>query len=86
MNTSPAQVTAAKAVALALTPGVEPIKFVTMWSRRKGQVGPRTTGHILLCHGVAAIGAPGSGSCAACTRQTRIIGTNSGLPHPNHNC
>ncbi|KIZ04815.1 cell division protease FtsH [Monoraphidium neglectum] len=32
-----ALVTAAKAVALALTPGVEPIKFVTMWSRRKGQ-------------------------------------------------
>jgi hypothetical protein len=31
-------VTAAKAVAMALTPGLEPIKFVTMWSRRKGQV------------------------------------------------
>ena len=32
-----ALVTAAKAVAMALTPGVEPIKFVTMWSRRRGQ-------------------------------------------------
>lgn len=36
-----AYVTAAKAVAMALTPGIEPIKFVTMWSRRKGQVGGR---------------------------------------------
>lgn len=32
-----AEVTAAKAVAMALTPGIEPIKFVTMWSRRRGQ-------------------------------------------------
>lgn len=30
-------ITAAKAVALALTPGIDPIKFVTMWSRRRGQ-------------------------------------------------
>jgi cell division protease FtsH len=32
-----AEVTAAKAVAMALTPGIDPIKFVTMWSRRRGQ-------------------------------------------------
>lgn len=34
-----ALVTAAKAVALALTPGMERIKFVTMWSQRRG-LGP----------------------------------------------
>lgn len=33
-----AAVTAAKAVAMALCPGIEPIKFVSMWSRRRGQV------------------------------------------------
>eukprot|EP00879_Flechtneria_rotunda_P028369 GHRR01030473.1.p1 GENE.GHRR01030473.1~~GHRR01030473.1.p1 ORF type:complete len:319 (+),score=89.91 GHRR01030473.1:118-957(+) len=32
-----AEITAAKAVAMALTPGIDPIKFVTMWSRRRGQ-------------------------------------------------
>lgn len=34
-----AMVTAAKAVAFALTPGLEPIKAVTMWSGRRG-LGP----------------------------------------------
>lgn len=34
-----ALVTAAKAVALALTPGLDPIDHVTMWSKRRGQVG-----------------------------------------------
>ncbi|GLI69609.1 hypothetical protein VaNZ11_014276 [Volvox africanus] len=34
-----ALVTAAKAVAFALTPGLEPIKAVTLWSRRRG-LGP----------------------------------------------
>lgn len=34
-----ALITAAKAVAFALTPGLEPIKSVTMWSGRRG-LGP----------------------------------------------
>lgn len=34
-----AAVTAAKAVAFALTPGVDVIKFVTLWSRKRG-MGP----------------------------------------------
>jgi len=34
-----AMVTAAKAVAFALTPGLDPIKFVTLWSQRRG-LGP----------------------------------------------
>lgn len=35
-----ALLTAAKAVALALTPGLEPIRHVTMWSRKRG-LGPQ---------------------------------------------
>jgi hypothetical protein len=35
-----AMITAAKAVALALTPGLEPIRHVSLWSGRRG-LGPQ---------------------------------------------
>lgn len=73
-----ALVTAAKAVALALTPGLDPIDHVTMWSKRRGQV--RATGRLAARPCTRAQMALPVCLCASISQRCQLAATDSLWP------